>query len=81
METLLGPFCDQNKAAKVVIMKLKCLSIESKNHKSEVQNPLRILPLKSSEMIAYSKDFLDFQKRLIDYHRLVDIDHFSTLRL
>ena len=29
----------------------------------------------------YFKDFLDFQKRPIDYHRLVDIDHFSTLRL
>ena len=34
-----------NKASEVVFMKLICMSFESKNHKSEIQNPLRILRL------------------------------------
>ena len=45
MEMLLGRFSDRNKASEVVFMKLICMSVESKNHKSEFQNPLRILPL------------------------------------
>ena len=45
MEMLLGRFFDRNKASEVVFMKLICMSVESKNHKSEFQNPLRILPL------------------------------------
>ena len=45
MEKLLGRFSDRNKASEVVFMKLICMSVESRNHKSEFQNPLRILPL------------------------------------
>ena len=45
MEMHQERFCDLNIAPEVVFMKLICMSLESKNHKSEIQNPLRILPL------------------------------------
>jgi len=52
---LPGQFFDQNKASEVVFMELICMFVESKNHKSEIQNPLRILPLSESGKINGQK--------------------------
>ena len=54
---LPGQFFDQNKASEVVFMKLICMFVESKNHKSEIQNPLRILPLRVVQRGVQTQNF------------------------